>query len=140
MDRDMAGLGIMLEQVEQDEAVDVRQAEVERDRRRLQLARHGEGAGPGDRYDALQIGLMRGIEQDRCEGRIILDDQHKRAFAEVVAVVVDLKARRKRGGDDGAAIVVARRRARNARRRPRRRLPTAHTGVKVEPSPGFERT
>ena len=44
VDRHVARLRIVLQQVEQYEAVDVRQAEVEGDRRRLQLARHVERA------------------------------------------------------------------------------------------------
>ena len=99
--------GIVLQQVEQHEPVDIGEAEVERDRARLELARHGERARAGGRDDALEARLVRGVEQDRREGRVVLDDQHERILAELVAVVVDLEAGRKRGRHDRAAIVVA---------------------------------
>ncbi len=53
VDRDVgASRGSCLQQVEQHEAVDVRQAEIERDRARLELARHRHRAGAGGRDDA----------------------------------------------------------------------------------------
>ena len=44
----------------------------------LQLARHCQRARPGGRDDALEARLVRQIEQDRGEGRIVLDDQDER--------------------------------------------------------------
>ena len=108
---------IVLQQVEQHEAVDVGEPEVERDRRRLKLARHRQRARAGGRDHALEARLVRGIEQDRGEGRVVLDDQHERVLAELVAVVVDLEARRQRRRHDRAAIVVARRRPVDGRAR-----------------------
>ena len=49
---------------------------------------------------------MRRIEEDRGEGCIVLDYEHERLLAQLVAVVVDLERRRQRSGDDGPAIVV----------------------------------
>src|SRR3954470_16071441 len=51
---------------------------------------------------------MRGIQEDRGEGRIVLDDEDEHALAEFVTIVVDLECRRERGRNDGPAIVVAR--------------------------------
>ena len=110
VDRDVPGLGIVLEEVEQDEAVDIGETKIERDRRRLKLASHGQGAGSGRRDDALDARLVGCIEQDRREGRVVLDDQHERVLAELVAVVADLEPGRQRGRHDRAAIVVACRR------------------------------
>ena len=106
----MAGVGIVLQQVEQHEAVDVGEAEIERDRGRLKLARHRQRPRSRGRNDALEAGLVRGIEQDRRERRIVLDDQHERILAQLVAVVADLEAGRQRRRHDRAAIVVAGRR------------------------------
>ena len=70
--------GSCLQQVEQHEAVDVGEAEVERDRVRLELARHRQRARAGGRDHALQARLAGEVEQDRGEGRVVLDDQHER--------------------------------------------------------------
>ena len=43
--------------------------------------------------------LVRGIEKDGRERRVVLDDQHERFLAELVAVVIDLKSRRECGGN-----------------------------------------
>ena len=80
VDRNVPGLGIVLQQVEQDETVDVRQAEVEGDRRWLKLARHVQRSRPGRGDHAFEAGFVRRIEQDRGECRIVLDDQHERIF------------------------------------------------------------
>ena len=80
MDRDVAGLGIVLQQVEQHEPVDVGEAEIESDRARLQLAGHRQRARARGRDHALEPGFMRDVEQDRGEGRVVLDDQHERTL------------------------------------------------------------
>ena len=79
--------GIVAQQVEQHEAVDVGQAEVERDRARPHLADHRDGARAGRGNHALQALLVRQFEQDAGEGRVVLDDQHERMAVELVAVV-----------------------------------------------------
>ena len=94
VDRDLAGLGVVLQQVEQDEAVDVVEAEIERDRVGPELARHRQRARAGGRDHALEARLAGEIEQDRGEGDVVLDDQHERIAAEIVAVVADLERRR----------------------------------------------
>ena len=124
MDRECTGLGIVLEQVEQHEAVDVGQAEVERDRARLELARHRQRSGAGGRDDAFQSGLARRIEQDRREGRVVLDDQHERVLPELVAVVADLESGRQRRRNDRAAVLVA-----DAEPSPEPRTPSASSGT-----------
>ena len=108
VDGHVARLRIVLQEVEKHEAVDVGQPEVERNRRRLQLASHVQCARSSRRHDPLEARLVRGVEQNRREGRIVLDDEDERILAELVAVVLDFKARRKRRGNDGTAIVVAR--------------------------------
>ena len=120
--------GSCLQQVEQHEAVDVGEPEIERDRARLKLARHRQRARAGGRDHALQARLVRGVEQDRREGRIVLDDQHERVLAQIVAVVADLEAGRQRRRDDRAAIVVAGRRRRRSPARRRLRPRAARTG------------
>ncbi len=64
------GLGIVPQQVEQHEAVDVAaSAEIERDRARLHLADHRQRARAGRRDDALRASVVGHVEQDRGEGR-----------------------------------------------------------------------
>src|SRR6185503_12002967 len=60
---------------------------------------------------------MGGIEEDRGEGRIVLDDEHERVLAEIVAIVVDLEVGRKRVWHERAAVVIARGRSDHARAR-----------------------
>src|SRR5438045_2235133 len=100
MDQNMTGLRVVLEQVEQHESVDVSQAEIERDRRRLKLASHVQSARSRGRHDSLELCLVRGVEQDGRKRRVVLDDQYERIFAELVAVIADLEAGRQCGRDD----------------------------------------
>ena len=44
-------------------------------------------ARPGRGDDALEALLVRQLEQDAGEGRVVLDDQHERLAVELVAVV-----------------------------------------------------
>src|SRR5206468_7144966 len=100
-------LWVVLEQIEQHETVDIGEPKIERDRTRLELARHREGARASGRDDALQRRVMRSVEEDAGKGRIVLDDQHERILAQIVPVVADIEAGGKRRGDNRAAVVVA---------------------------------
>ncbi len=77
MDRQVRGLGIVPEQVEQDETVDIGQPEIEGDRIGLELAGERERPRARGRDHAFQPRLARHVEQDRGETRVVLDDQHE---------------------------------------------------------------
>ena len=111
MDRHAARQRIMLQQVEQHEAVYVGQAEIQRNGIRLQLAGHRQCAGTGRGHYSLQSDLVREIEQDRGEGRIVLDNQNEGIIAQLITIIHDLEVGRQRARDHRTAVVVARRRS-----------------------------
>jgi hypothetical protein len=122
VDRQVARLRIVLEKVQQHEAVDVGESEIERDRVRLKLARHCERPRPGGGHDALEANVPSKVEQDRREGRVVLHDQHEGIVAQIVPVVADFEAGGESRWDHCAAIVVAGRRTRACDRGRRRRV------------------
>ena len=87
MNRNVGGVGIVAQQVEQDEPVDVGQAKVERDRAGPHLAHHRDRSRPGRGDDPLEPLLMGQFKQDAGERRVILDDQDEGMAVELVAVV-----------------------------------------------------
>lgn len=88
VDGDRAAFRLVPEQVEQDETVDIAEAEIERDRARPQLADHCQRSRPGRGDHTLDPGVVRHVEQDAGKGRVALDDQHEGLVFEIVAVVL----------------------------------------------------
>src|SRR3954465_3136806 len=62
----------------------------------LSFRARARGPAPGGAPPPLQPGVPGEIEQDRGEGDVVLDDQHERRIAQLVAIVADLEGRRQR--------------------------------------------
>ena len=75
VDRDVPRVGAALENVEQAPAVHVRQVDVESDQRRAEAAHQRQRAAAGRRHDGLEAAIVRQVEQDAAELRVVLDDQ-----------------------------------------------------------------
>jgi hypothetical protein len=71
----MTRIGAALENVEQPPAVHVRQIDVESDQRRIEPPHQRQCAAAGRRHHGLEAAIVRQIEQDAAELRIVLDDQ-----------------------------------------------------------------
>ena len=85
----------MPQQVEQHETVDVAQPKIERNGQWLNLARNRGRPRPA--VETMPFSRLRGrLEQDVGERRVVLDDQHERLLAQIVAVVVRLNHQQRR--------------------------------------------
>ena len=136
----MAGLRVVLEQIEQHEAVDVGQAEIERDRVGWSL--RAIASVPAPAVETTPLRPASRAMSSRIEAKVGSSStiSTNGSLAERVAVVAELERGRQGGGHDRAAIVVAGRWCRLADRRQARSAWSGTNRVKVEPSPGFERT
>ncbi len=133
------GLRIVLEQVEQHEAVDVRQAEIERDGVRLQLAAPAASVPAPAAVETTPFKPASRAMSSRMAAKVGSSSTigTKGLVAQAVAIVARPRARtRSADGTRAPLFVVARGRAADRRGRGARRLERARTGVKVEPSPG----
>src|SRR6185437_6550803 len=87
-DRDVVQCRRLLELIEEEPAVHIRQADVERDRVRTEAPRQRQDVGAAGGDDALEAFLTRQVEQDRGELAVILDDEHDAvAGREGIAIV-----------------------------------------------------
>ena len=121
VDGDVPGARVVLEAVEDDPAVHVGQAQVERDGVGLQLVRQLQGrlAVRGDH--GLEAHLVRLVEQDRGEPGLVLDDQEDAVAGldRVAVVAADLGLGVEAGpprGPRGRGVGPARSRAPGGRR------------------------
>ncbi len=101
VNRDVLGLHVALQAIEDRETRLVRQADIENDRARHMLLGERQRLLGGARHQGLEPHLARQVAQDAGEGLVILDHQQD-AFADrqPVAVVIDFteRRRRRRGG------------------------------------------
>ena len=109
--RDVPRLGFLLQLVEHGPAEHVGQEDVERHRRRQELAGQGQGLGAAARDQRLQPAVAGEIDQDARVVRIVLDDEQRGVVGPDVGPIVghDLEAFRQprvasvRIGSDGRA-------------------------------------
>ena len=102
VDRDVPGLGSMLEPVEHGPPVHPREADIQDDRVGLVLAGQGQPRLAVEGDDSLEPLLVRQVEQEAGELGVIVDDQEDpvAGAASAGAVVADIGRRRPRGDVD----------------------------------------
>ena len=84
----MPGVGILLQLTQHRPSEHVGKEHVERDRRRLVLARERQRVGAAHRHEHLEALVVRQVDEDARVVRVVLDDEERRiARLEIVAVV-----------------------------------------------------
>src|SRR6185295_9632160 len=120
VNRDVPRVGAALENVEQPPAIHVRQIDVQRYQRRTEATHQRQRAAAGRRHYGLEAAIVRQIEQNAAELRIVLDDQqHALAGPDVLTIVGQLgrhQQRRRLASDDHLPALLSHQWSRGVRR------------------------